>query len=294
MAYLPKLSANDSLTSVSTPVVGGVMVQARNFPQGGSKPHCTAGFNAWLLPDTVQLYIVTNDHCTWQMGGTTGDTLWQSHYDPAGASRAIAIEVASAQYRTLPDSLCPTGHQCRYSDAALFRYFNSAQGLLGDIARPLWYSKATRPYTLVRDTAEFHIDGDLPRNRLTVVGEWMSKVGVTTGWSSGKVDDTCILVAESFNKSAVCQFTVEDVMGVGATFAQGGDSGSPAFRPVYSEDDVYGGTTWLAGLVHSAGGGGGVYSFVASDINLLYLDLGQMKTYPGPLCIPDQYYWGCQ
>jgi hypothetical protein len=190
-----KVSANDSLTSVSTPVVGGVMVQAVNFPQGGAKPHCTAGFNAWLLPDTVQLYLVTNDHCTWQMGGVTGDTLWQSNWAGPG-SRPIAIKVASAQYRTLPDSVCFGYTQCRYSDAALFRYINSSDGLLGSIARPLDFSHGTVPFTLVRDTADFLITGDLPRNRLTVQGEWMSKIGVTTGWSVGKVDATCLLAQE--------------------------------------------------------------------------------------------------
>lgn len=294
IAASAKLSANDSLTSVSTPVVGGVMVQSRNGPQGGSKPHCTAGFNAWLLPDTVQLYLVINDHCTWPMGGVTGDTLWQSHYS-AGAPRPIAIEVASAQYRALPDSLCWGGALCRYSDAALFRYFNSSDGRIGGIARPLWYSKADRPFTLLRDTAEFHINGDLPRNRLVVSGEWMSKVGVTTGWSAGKVSDTCILRVESTNRWLVCQFNVDDAMGVGSTFVLGGDSGSPAVRTVYSEDDPYGGSNWLAGILHAGGPGpGGVYQFTASDINLLYLDLGQMKTYPGPLCMPDPYYWSCQ
>jgi hypothetical protein len=289
-----KLSANDSLTSVSTPVVGGVMVQVVNFPQGGAKPHCTAGFNAWLLPDTVQLYLVINDHCTWQMGGVTGDTLWQSNWAGPG-SRPIAIEVASAQYRTLPDSVCFGYAQCRYSDAALFRYINSSDGLLGSIARPLDFSHGSVPFTLVRDTADFLITGDLPRNRLTVQGEWMSKIGVTTGWSVGKVDATCILALEAPGKYAVCQFTVNDVTGVGSAFVDGGDSGAPAVRTVWSEDDVYAGTNWLAGILHSGGPApGGSYGFTASDINLLYLDLGAMKTYRGPTCIPDPYYWSCQ
>lgn len=297
-----KLFANDSLTSNSTPVVGGVMVQTRNWTVGGqsgaSKPTCTLGFNAWLLPDTVQLYAITNDHCTQQMGSTSGDTLWQSHYNPGGTQRMIGIEVASAPYRAISDTLCPTGNLCRYSDAALFRYINSSDGLLGDIARPLWYSHGSTPFTLVRDTAEFHINGDLPTSRLggaspPAPGEWMSKVGATTGWSSGRVGRTCVLVAETPNRRLLCQFEVIDVMSVGADFTREGDSGSPAFRPVYSEDDVYGGTTWLAGILHSGGGSGGSYSFIASDINLLYLDLGQMKTYRGPLCVPDPNYWGC-
>ena len=115
-------------------------------------------------------------------------------------------------------------------------------------------------------------------------------------WSAGKLNRSGLQMEDLPGKYLVLQYEVKDVMGVGASFRENGDSGAPSFRAVWSEDDPYAGTNWLGGLLHSKGQDATdlKYTYFASDINLLYQDLGMLKTYPGPVCIPDPFYWGCQ
>ncbi len=79
-------------------------------------------------------------------------------------------------------------------------------------------------------------------------------------------------------------------------FVAGGDSGSPAFIAVYSEDDVYGGVNWLAGIVYAGDTLGPSHKdrFWFSPLIGIRTDLGSMTTVPGGGCIPNQYLTGCQ
>jgi hypothetical protein len=94
-----------------------------------------------------------------------------------------------------------------------------------------------------------------------------------------------------------CQYNVYDFMNAGrGNFANDGDSGSPAFMPVFSEDDVYGGVNWLAGIVFAGDtlGPNNKDRFWFAPLSGIRTDLGSMTTVPGGGCTPNQYLTGCQ
>lgn len=286
-----------TLQDISSPVIGGVQVQPRNETTLASHV-CTGGFNVKLPADTTKLYLVTNAHCTTNTDSLGGDYLYQPdpfHVFPAAR---VALEYAEKSWVSMPsEPTCPSGALCRYADAAMFKYDNATTGALGRIARTLHYTDASHPLTLTRDTADFHITGELPAAYF-VADQWMAKVGRTTGWSAGKIDMTCFTQYWDFSpeRDYACQYRVYDAMNAGGTnFADHGDSGSPVFLPVYSEDDVYGGVNWLAGILYFAGPReDGKQAFIFSALHLLKTDLGSMITTPGGGCTPNQFLNACQ
>jgi hypothetical protein len=224
------------------PVPGGVQI---NFPGF----LCTLGFNARR---GTQRSFITNSHCTNVQGGVENTPYWQPSQTTAAAK--IATEVADPGYTQ--GSGCPAGRRCRRSDAARARYASGTGSELGSIA------KTTGP-----NNGSLTISGrfNITAEANPVVGKTANKVGRTTGWTRGRITNTCVNVNVSgSNITQLCQSIV--TAGVG-----GGDSGSPVFlRPGTGNNVKLLGILW---------GSGGSNLFVFSPLSNVEAELGALTTF---------------
>jgi hypothetical protein len=162
---------------------------------GGTNQHLTTVF-------------YTASHCTATYLGED----YLAEYQPTISEPAIGWE-----YFDMPPYWCPQYNMnCRYSDAAMF----GANGIpeqyaWGRIARPTNYAIGQRGSLLVDTANPFVIASNLSNHE--VVGWWMDKVGRTSGWTRGQVEQTCVIIGQ-----LVCQY-------IGSIWSEGGDSGSPIF-----------------------------------------------------------------
>jgi hypothetical protein len=219
------------------PVVGGLQI---NFPGF----LCTLGFNAVA---NGQNSFITNSHCTSTQGGTESTPYWQPTQTVDGVR--IGTEVADPQY--FRRNGCPGGRRCRFSDAARVRYASGIQFTLGSIAR----TSAPNNNSL-EITGSFSIAGEGSAS----VGQTVNKVGRTTGWTQGRVSNTCVNTGvQGSNIVQLCQTFV--AAGVGS-----GDSGSPVFSGTSSVTLV--GILW----------GGSGNQFVYSPISNIEQELGALTT----------------
>ena len=183
------------------PVVGGLQI---NFPGF----LCTLGFNARR---GTQNSFITNSHCTKTQGGVQSTPYWQALQ---GTTTKIGTEVSDPVYFTNSNG-CPAGFKCRFSDAARAAYLSGTPFALGRIAK-----------TTAVNTNSITINGffTVTAEGAAAVGQVVSKVGRTTGWSRGRVTNSCVNVGVSgSNIGLLCQNIVSARVGAG-------DSGSPVFK----------------------------------------------------------------
>ena len=224
------------------PAVGGLQI---NFPGF----LCTLGFNARR---SGQRSFITNSHCTDVQGGVEDTPYWQP--TQGGAAARIATEVADPRYTS--GSGCPSGRRCRRSDAARAVYADATKSPLGRIARTTGANNGA-----LTIEGNFTITGE----GSPVVGQVVSKVGRTTGWTRGSVTATCVHVNVSgTNITQLCQTLVS--AGVGS-----GDSGSPVFRQQGTGNNVT-----LLGILW---GGSGSETFVFSPMSNIEAELGALRTF---------------
>jgi hypothetical protein len=216
------------LRSVRRPLRGGLQINFGNFL-------CTLGFVAVRQGVTG---FVTNSHCTNTQGGVEGTVYHQS--GASGTANRVGQEIADPTYFT--GGSCPAGRRCRFSDSSFARVPHpsgpSVATALGSIARPPVGSFTWNGVDTFQITAE----------AAPVVGQSVTKVGRTTGRTSGVIQQTCanFNVAGS-NITQLCQSR--------ASFASaGGDSGSPVFRITSLPNVTLVGIHW---------GSGGVFSPIA-------------------------------
>jgi hypothetical protein len=224
------------------PVPGGVQI---NFPGF----LCTLGFNA---TKGTQRSFITNSHCTEEQGGNQSTPYWQP--SQTTAPTRIGTEVHDPGYTE--GNGCPAGRRCRRSDAARARYAGGTTSALGKIA------KTTGP-----NNGSLTISGrfTITAEGNPVVGQTANKVGRTTGWSRGRITNTCVNVNVSgTNLTQLCQSIV--TAGVG-----GGDSGSPVFLRPGSGTSVR-----LLGILW---GSGGSNLYVFSPISNIEAELGALATF---------------
>jgi hypothetical protein len=233
-----KPGSGPSLQGVVRPIIGGVQI---NFPGY----LCTLGFNVGGGS------FITNSHCTTTQGGTEGTPYWQP--TQSASPSQIATEAADPTYRSSLSG-CPSGRDCRFSDASRASYANGfSQFTIGRIA------KTDRPGRGLTITGQFTITGE----GSATVGEVVNKVGRTTGWSQGSVTNTCVNTNVSgSNITQLCQNFVSATVG-------SGDSGSPVFQ-ILSGDNVH-----LVGILW---GGSGSQQFVYSPISNIEQELGGLTT----------------
>ena len=191
-----------SLSDKVRPLVSGLGIETDEVV-------CTLGFNA--VRDG-QRGFVTNSHCTDKPGGVE-----RTRYSQGGAR--VGVEVADPKY-TERDG-CSKGRRCRLSDSA----FVATKG----VKRNTDALAATRSQNDMKDpdtTVAKQLD-IVRQKETTVSGEKLDKIGRTTGWTYGEVEDTCVTVNvfegdEDTGRTLLCQ----DVIAAGAG---DGDSGAPVF-----------------------------------------------------------------
>lgn len=193
-----------TLRSKIRPVQGGLQI---NF----SQYLCSIGFNARV--GTTRSFV-TASHCTDHQGGVEGTQYYQP-LSPSngGSSEVIATEVADPTY--FKGGACPKGRSCRYSDASRAAYSSATSYALGKIEKTTGVNNGS----LTLSGSSFSV-GSVSDG---VVGGSANKVGRTTGWSQGKITNTCVTTSVSGSSiTLLCQNFVSAKVGAG-------DSGSPVF-----------------------------------------------------------------
>lgn len=244
------------------PVMGGLQIY---FPVPPSAFICTLGFNARLgaSPDN---YFLTNSHCTQKQGGVDGTQYFQPL---PGASNFIGVEVADPVYGT-GGGYCPTGRRCRFSDASMAKYDPSVTVAFGALAHTTFTLDRRGSLELDGTNPMFQIVREAPYPR---EGQLLSKVGRTTGWTTGIVDFACFdSNVSGTDVTLICQDFVE--AGVGA-----GDSGSTVFQQIGTTN-----TATLYGLMWGSSAvtytdGSIATLFVFSDMENIHLEMGAFRTF---------------
>jgi hypothetical protein len=236
-AAAPPKPKGASLQGQVRPIVGGVQI---NFPGY----LCTLGFNIGGGS------FITNSHCTSVQGGVENTPYYQP---TSSTSPRIATELEDPAYGT--GGGCPSGRVCRLSDASRAAYQSGfSQFAVGQIAR------TTRPGRSLTIVGNFTIRSEGSAS----VGTVVNKVGRTTGWSQGRVTNTCVNTNVSgTNVTQLCQSFVSATVG-------SGDSGSPVFA-ITSGTDVR-----LVGLLW---GGSGASTFVFSPLSQVEAEIGAFSTF---------------
>lgn len=211
---------SQKLTDRIRPVVAGVEM---HIP---GELICTLGVNAYrqVYPnkhDIHQRGFLTNSHCTKRFGAVdNNDRAFQPNVGATTPNlpdpRFLGYEIVDPRRKK-----CYIFVKCRYSDAAFIRYVTN-NWTLGKIARPF-----------TENTGNLEIDPMFPEFSIVaeehnaIVGEYLHKVGRTTGWTSGSLSRTCI---DRFNGFLGTLLRCQHVVKASIRIAGGGDSGSPVFR----------------------------------------------------------------
>jgi hypothetical protein len=209
---------------------------------------CSLGVPARLINTSPQYTgYLTNSHCSIDYAETDYVYHWQPSI-PWGSlwrtENRIGYEILDPSlYTGNPygsDALsCPSGFQCRLSDAAFGAFDGDYTGTpTGWIARP-----ATTGTTNWNGTDKY---------RITATGTptgAIRGVGRTSGMSTGTVTSSCVRISniqDMPNIAQNCQY-------IGTYSSQAGDSGGPVFRLTNSplaNDVTFVGLNWGAGTVN--------------------------------------------
>ena len=234
-----------TLRDLVRPVQAGLQVRFSNYV-------CTLGFNAIRAGVTG---FVSASHCSTRQGRVDGT----KYYQPLNQVpvELIGTEIADPAYQRLPG--CPPGRVCRYSDSNFSDGTDSVTFELGSIAR------TTGP-----NNGSLTIGGKFRviEEGTADSGETAEKVGRTTGWTQGKVTNTCAHTGVSgTNIILLCQNFVQST----GTIVGGGDSGAPVFKSLGGDAVSLLGNLW--------GGNSSGTMFVYSTIANVERELGALITH---------------
>lgn len=218
--------------------------------------------------------FVTNSHCTSTWFGYDGSLFGQNSW-----FYRLGVEVQDVNLWTgVP---CQGSAGCRFSDAALISYDTASVGANYLIAHTTYSYSGTdqsQNGSLELGPWPFYVVGELS-DGLLPLGRTLSKVGSTSGWTTGVITDTCGNKTLPNGGELLCQYTVSSV-------GKFGDSGSPVFAYEAATNRA-----WLAGVV--IGG-----TFVFSSMDGIRGDLGSMTVsssyyyYPPQVSIQGPYTVG--
>ncbi|HXH41311.1 MAG TPA: hypothetical protein VNN08_21970 [Thermoanaerobaculia bacterium] len=254
---VPAASLTTSLRDFYRPLIGGLQI---DLTIAGTPSQCTLGVNVWYVnvsqgipPGTAGFY--TAAHCSTTRFGTDGTVYSQ------GGSRIGYERYDPPAFTNAQNTRCPAGYTCRWSDVTFAQYdagYNRHQGALAQTVSRAYGNFQTGSIVINPYAPEFI----LYQTTLPVAGQYLDKVGRTTGWTSGQVSRTC---ADYFigGNYLLCQDQVE-------AFADSGDSGSPVFQVTGSSTGAFSGIVWA-----KTGAGG----FIMSNLNEIAADMGNAVTY---------------
>jgi hypothetical protein len=236
------------LASQVRPTMGGLNVVGSGLGQT-----CTLGFNAKKTSATR--YLVANSHCTANFGVVNGDVFGQPlNGYPLGA------EITDPAFSAVGG--CPQSYLCRFSDAALVQYDTTSVGSNYTAAHTTFEytgSDTTQSGSTELGIEPFSLVGEMSSASL-VSGTALSKVGASSGWTSGTIGTTCADMVRTSNTMLLCQYGVSAI-------ARAGDSGSPVFSYELST-----GKAWLAGILWARS----LEGFTFSPLSGVKTDLGAM------------------
>ncbi|HEX9670578.1 MAG TPA: LamG domain-containing protein [Thermoanaerobaculia bacterium] len=204
----------------------------------------TLGFNA--VRQSVPGFV-TNSHNTavwWNLDTNLGFPSAQIYQAPIYSP----VHLVGEETFDPPGLPCPPqylGMQCRFSDSAFVKYNSSVAWTQGIIARTTGLTTSISNPTLTIDhTVMFRISA--PPSQPYLVGLQLSKVGATTGWAQGWIQQSNADYPQPSPFVIVgCPNTLTDptpIVSPGILLSQyvvghpvndvvnGGDSGSPVFR----------------------------------------------------------------
>jgi hypothetical protein len=199
--------SNKECTSVQSqcrPAVGGIQIHADKDP---ANVFSTLSFNATRAGIVG---FVTCSHCANVAFKNTGTV-----YDQNLAGKAkIGTEISNPPLVAALGGafVCPKGDTCRLSDSSFAEYVGGLPIKVGFLARPALNQTAWNGNDYFRIVAYSK----------SIEGEYVAKVGRTTGLTEGKVTGVCRNRKRQANQSLICQNTADYDSG-------GGDSGSPVF-----------------------------------------------------------------
>jgi hypothetical protein len=253
-----------TLTGSFRPTKGGVQIRIKTGD-------CSLGLPVFHNTMTRK-GILTASHCTeGSQGGSEGTLLAQ----PGGAwfeTDRVAVErIDPYLFDSGLDASCPTGRQCRRSDAAFAEYNQGTLGFVGRIARP---STTCTVVGTPCGVALTNVNDDIRITSVTsapVMGALIDKVGRTTGWTRGAVTGTCTDANVQNDDGSDSMITMLCQIIVAGTSGDG-DSGGPTF--VF---DATNGTASFTGILWGGGGSGPTSIFVFSPIGALTGELGSME-----------------
>lgn len=252
------------------PAIGGLQIQFFVSPASPVLYNCTLGFN---VVDGADTSFVTNSHCSNVQGGV--DTPTDYYQATRGGvvpnpNNYIAREVEDPEYALGGLSgPCPIGRKCRISDASRAKYAPGQAWVIGRIARPENENATGTLDDTIRVNAAnptFTITAEQGRS---VVGQKLSHVGRTTGWTSGLVTETCVDINVTGSEiTQLCQDYVD-------AYVAGGDSGSPVFG---EHGD---GTVFLAGILWGSSTNieTGHVQFIMSPLEAIKAEIGDIRTF---------------
>jgi hypothetical protein len=217
-SFIPYIRLNQTVR----PTLGGLRAVS-----AAGVPGCTLGFNILLTEkgnttDNRRSFIM-NSHCTDIPGGEEGTLFGQP-----GGGGPIGTEVDDPDYFDSETFLvCPSGFVCRFSDSARILYLSTVPSSGAAIARP---TQITTEPPGTGGTGEITINGTFriaSERSQPVQGMSLNKVGALTGWTVGKVTNTCAHVPmiglDGQKRFFFCQGMVEGL-------ARPGDSGAAVFE----------------------------------------------------------------
>lgn len=225
---------------------------------------CTLGFPAIRISNGTNVFV-TNSHCTATDHGFDGGTIWQPYNGSSVGAEILDPPTWSCGILI-----------CRNSDAALI---SATQPLsFGRIARTTertGFDVTGGALTVLHTNPTLTISS---RGSYVYENEILDKVGRTTGWTYGAVEDTCTDHSSS-GWIKLCSDRVDLAI-------QLGDSGSPVF---YWKPD---GTVELRGIIFAWQEFPG-HDAIMSNLNQIELDLGTLSVHAvvasisGPSVVPE-------
>ncbi|MEJ7809609.1 MAG: hypothetical protein WKG32_04245 [Gemmatimonadaceae bacterium] len=246
------------------PVAGGLQILFPLSPTVGGI--CTLGFNA-RRPTAPTNFFLTASHCSLVQGAL--DSTFYFQPSRSVPETWIGVEAVDPPFGSA-GGLCPVGRRCRFSDALMARYAEGVNVAFGALYRTTFTLTRIGSIEIDSTNPRFQVVGDVP---FPFLGEVISKVGRTTGWTTGEVLLTCVNTNVSgSNVTLLCQDFVG--AGVGA-----GDSGSPVFQQLgTSNNAVLYGILWGSSSLLFPDGSS-IQAFIFSAMENIRLEVGPIRTF---------------
>lgn len=240
------------LRSERRPMRGGLQIQFQKGFLGLDTKQCTLGLPA--VRNGVSGFV-TNSHCSRTQGEVDNGRYWQPGRTALDTNQ-VGTETVDPAFST--GAGCFDGFRCRLSDTNFVSAQNANHIVPGRIARIPTNTLTWNGTSLWRVTSSHVPELDMV----------VSKVGRTTGLTSGRITNTCANIQQEGSDLVITCDVLSDM------WVDAGDSGSPTFRPtnVPLVDDVA-----VLGFVWGGGTIDGVDTSVFSDIDDVRQEIGPLQ-----------------